>query len=320
MNTVNPEQNEGEQEQLTQPDNTSAPIANSDNIGEVPAETSGTDNTPIAGETLSPAAAFAVQWLLKPAMFTFDAANPEDREKLVYLYEAVENRDLQIVSNINDLQEVLIEGPTEDNFPRGFEIQVQGLRRGQTGTNLPRVLIGMTMFAVPAFETVYNYIDKDTKEPEGFNFIVDAVRSEYSAKIANAVRPGHNETKLKTENLPIRVTDFIANRRRGDDFKTFNEVSAMLINALKKLGLGSITKPALRQVLQSKASAAALYQSIDDRVWQKLLDIAIAKAASDGLSIASLESWKETRETASLIDEVDNITLDNLDNLHLLAV
>ena len=189
----------------------------------------------------------------------------------------------------------------EEGLPEGYGIGVFPVseRNAETKKN---VLSQVIIAGVPDFSTVM-------EDEAGRDFVINALNNAISTKLANAVRNADGPVKL-----PLSVRDFVTRKTRGDDLKSFNELSQGLIKLLKDMGFKNMNKPTLRGCLNNADMAESQYPKVPQEQWEKLLDVCILMAGKKGLDDSIFVHWKATRDDATFEDDAE-IDMSKLDEM-----
>ena len=196
--------------------------------------------------------------------------------------------------------DVVFNFDVEKDFPAGFGIGIVPIAKRSKGET---VVLGVAIAQIPDIETIQNH-------ENGNQFVLDAVSNNMMAKLANAVRPrGDNDETASS--IPASVEDFITSNRPEGVLLGFNTYASAYVKVLKKSGLKLLTTSILRQALQSKAFAEQQFPRVTQDKWLKILDSMIVRADKDGIAVGMLADWKQSRESAELVnDDVDLADLD----------
>ncbi len=189
---------------------------------------------------------------------------------------------------------------TEAEFPAGYGIAIVPVTKNIDKKN---VTVSVAIAAIPDLETVSN-------EEGGQQFINKAVISSMIAKLANAVRP-RGEAGETAASIPFSVADFITSNRPEGVLLAYRKLASAYVKVLKNKGLLYITESILRQILQSAAFAEQQFPTIDQSKWEQILTSMIARAEADDLAPGLLVEWKQSRDSAELVDA--NIDLSDID-------
>lgn len=190
----------------------------------------------------------------------------------------------------------------KDDLPAGYGISVVPVKERDEKEN-KNVLVGVTFYAVPTFETVMS-------DPKGADYIREALYSAFAAKQANSIRPNRDGVLAAK---PFTLADYIERKQRGDSYKTFNTMKRDLVAALRQIGLKTINAQVLRQCFSNAAIAESQYPAVPQDSWVRLLEMAAAKAEAGKLDPTIYHTWAATRQDAEAHD--DEIDFDQLDKM-----
>ena len=189
---------------------------------------------------------------------------------------------------------------TDAEFPVGYGLALVPITKNIDGAN---TVISVAVAAIPDLDTV-------AATEGGQQFISKSVVSSMIAKLANAVRP-RGETGETAASIPLSVADFITSNRPEGVLLAYRKLAGAYVKVLKNKGLLYITESILRQILQSAAFAEQQFPTIDQAKWEQILDSMVARAEADELAPGMLVEWRESRDSAELVDA--NIDLSDVD-------
>ena len=167
-----------------------------------------------------------------------------------------------------------------------------------------RKAVGVVFAGVPDLSAVGEH-------EKGEAFVREVVSEYFAAKVSNSVRPRGDSAKV-TGIMPCKIEEFLENRKTHGSMKTFNELADDYVTFLKEKGLKRVTKPILRQILQSKLFAESIYSKMEaDGKWLDLLDHMVKTAEARKLDTAVFDDWRENRDEYET-DEEDDIDMDDM--------
>jgi hypothetical protein len=194
----------------------------------------------------------------------------------------------------------------EKDFPEQFDGLVLPLSKqekvGDETKNVTKIIV---VAAIPSFDAL-------NAHSKGMDFVRDAVVRQFANKLGTAFRPRVDGKAAAS--VPHTVEDFIENRREASA-EAWKKVGPVLVGALRKKGLVTITQAILRKCLASTPFAKATYTNIPQEQWQGVLNVGKAIAGKMAVDASIFDNWAEMRDqvTAEAV-EVNDLSID-LDKL-----
>ena len=233
---------------------------------------------------------------------TTELPTMQDIAKKVFAPEAMEKAQAHLseVIAICNRQNVspIFNFNVEEDFPAGYSLAIIPLseRVAERGN----VTKGVCVAAIPTIAAIMQH---DSGEAFVTKQILDILVRQVSSSA---------KAKDGITSLPFKVGDFTTSSR-SSGLASFNALSSVYVQALKKKGLKFMSKLLLRQTLQSSAFAEQQFPRIDQDNWDMVLQSMIAHAAKDGLDAGNLAQWKKTRSTVEV--DMADVDLTDLDDL-----
>lgn len=190
----------------------------------------------------------------------------------------------------------------EKGLPEGYGLAIIPIAKKDEAKQ-ERVTTGVCIAAIPELSSL-------NTTAEGADFVRLALADVLIAKIANAVRPRADGSTANV--IPFSVADFITSNRPEGILAGFNAVAPAFVAVLKTKGLSLMTKELLRQILSCTAFAKAQHPKIPQSSWVAILQGMIKSASDKGLTVAALEQWIESRDTAGM-PQAEDVDLSDLD-------
>ena len=213
--------------------------------------------------------------------------------KVEQIANGLEEHGLSPISNI-----------PEDGIPDGYGMAIIPIGKREGG----EVVTTTVVFApVPDPQLI---AEKDGGEDWIYSTLVNALL----AKVANNARPKDGGT---SGSIPYTIHDFITSQRGGgEDMAAWRKLGPQILKHVKEKSggkLNSLNMAVFKQVLQSREFAESVYRSVNQKIWERVLDVFIEQADANGYNTAVLQHWKDTRDEVAI--EEPELDLDDLKDL-----
>lgn len=127
-------------------------------------------------------------------------------------------------------------------------------------------------------------------------------------------------TQADINEIPHTIADYVATQRRGGAVAFWNKHAKTIIDAVgarvATFKAARISKDMLRQALQSKPFAEAIYPPFEKAgLFEKIGQTLIQVGNKEGSDVSTIESWLENRENveaAAATGEITDIGVDDL--------
>lgn len=237
--------------------------------------------------------------------------------------EEIANGDLQqFMEKLNELQPETVETVASSNdVPEGWGVGViqiaetRDVEETDSDTGIvtkskKRIPTRVIVWPVPTIAVLQT-------DAQGMAFVMAAVQKEMAHQIARPFRSSELSAEEAMREAPTSIVDFATRRAAESQFKVFNDLAAAAISMLKEAAgkhpfVKRISKPQLREVLESAASAKAMAPDLEELgLWDQTLDVLIGFAEKAELSSQVFHDWKAKRHNVETLD-IGTIDLDGL--------
>lgn len=204
------------------------------------------------------------------------------------------------------------EGNIDSSLYDGQDIYVIMLRNKGAGYRALVCQPAPTLTALIESEEARSWVE-DLLETQVAHKMVRTLRAK-SGDTASAI------TQADIAEIPHTIADYVATQRRGGAVAFWNKHAKSIIDAVgarvNAFKAARISKDLLRQALQSKAFAEAIYPPFEEAgLFEKIGRTLIQVGTKEGSDVSTIEAWLENRENveaSAAVGEIEDIEVDDL--------
>lgn len=168
-------------------------------------------------------------------------------------------------------------------------------------------------------------IESLLESEEARSWIEDLFRTQVSHKMVRTLRAKSGDitspiTQADIAEIPHTIADYVATQRRGGAVAFWNKHAKSIIDAVgtrvNAFKAARVSKDMLRQALQSKAFAEAIYPPFEEAgLFEKIGRTLIQVGTKEGSDVSTIESWLENRENvkaSAAVGKIEDLEVDDL--------
>lgn len=147
-----------------------------------------------------------------------------------------------------------------------------------------------------------------TSDAQGFMFIAAAVQKEMAHQLARPFRDSSVAADDAKREAPLSIADYATRRAAESQFKVYNELATAAINMVKDAAPNHpfakrLTKPMLREVLESAAAARAMAPDLEEaKLWDSILVVLAKFAEKQEMSSQIFLDWAAKRHNVETLN------------------